>query len=210
MLTNTRNIKINPNLPLLICDADEVIFEFMNTFENFLRSNNLYFSYESFKLNGNIKEIKNNKALENNKISLLIDNFFKKHTYTQKLIKDSKITLEELSKQIGIVILTNMPNKYVINRVKALENNGMFYDVIANKGGKGQICAELEKKTDNSVFFIDDSPNQIASVAYKTKNIFKIHFLQNPKLLKILPQVNESDYNTHDWREIKEIILSNI
>ena len=97
MLTNTRNIKINPNLPLLICDADEVIFEFMNTFENFLRLNNLYFSYESFKLNGNIKEIKNNKALESKKISLFIDNFFKKHTYTQKLIKDSKITLEELS-----------------------------------------------------------------------------------------------------------------
>ena len=210
MLTDTRNIKINPNLPLLICDADEVIFEFMDTFENFLNSNNLYFSYESFKLNGNIKEIKNNKALESNKIASLIDNFFKKHTCTQKLVKGSKITLRELSKQISIVILTNMPNEYVTNRVKALENNGMFYDVIANKGGKGQICAELEKKTDNSVFFIDDSPNQIASVAYKTKNIFKIHFLQNPKLLKILPQVKESDYNTNDWRQIKEIILSNI
>ena len=65
-----------------------------------------------------------------------------------------------------------MPNEYVINRIKALENNGMFYDVIVNKGGKGQVCAELEKKTDNSVFFIDDSPNQIASVAYKTKNTY--------------------------------------
>ena len=129
---------------------------------------------------------------------------------TQKLIKDCKITLEELSKHTSIIILTNMPNEYVINRIKALENNGMFYDVIVNKGGKGQVCAELEKKTDNSVFFIDDSPNQIASVAYKTKNIFKIHFLQNPKLLKILPQVNESDYNTNDWKQIKEIILSNI
>jgi len=210
VLTDIRNIKINPNLPLLICDADEVIFEFMNTFENFLNSNNLYFSYDSFKLNGNIKEIKNNKALESKKISLLIDNFFKKHTYTQKLIKDSKITLEELSKKISIVILTNMPNEYVSNRVKALENNGMFYDVIVNNGGKGKVCAELENKTDNSVFFIDDSPNQIASVAYKTKNIYKIHFLQNAKLLKILPHVNESDFNTNDWKQIKDIILSNI
>ena len=54
----------------------------------------------------------------------------------------------------------------------------MFYDVIVNKGGKGQVCAELENKT------------------------FEIN--------KILPQVNESDYNTNDWKQVKDIILSNI
>jgi len=48
------SLNINPNLPLLISDADEVIFEFMESFEEYLLSNNMYFSYKSFKLNGNI------------------------------------------------------------------------------------------------------------------------------------------------------------
>ena len=49
-----KSLKIDNNLPLLICDADEVIFEFMENFDNYLQLNDMYFSYESFKLNGNI------------------------------------------------------------------------------------------------------------------------------------------------------------
>ena len=52
------NINIDKNLPLLICDADEVIFNFMDSFDEFLNVNNMYFSYETFKLNGNILQKK--------------------------------------------------------------------------------------------------------------------------------------------------------
>ena len=49
MLTNIEKVNIDPDLPLLICDADEVIFQFMEAFELYLASNNLFFSYKSFK-----------------------------------------------------------------------------------------------------------------------------------------------------------------
>ena len=52
------NIIIDKDLPLLICDADEVIFNFMDSFDEFLNVNNMYFSYETFKLNGNILQKK--------------------------------------------------------------------------------------------------------------------------------------------------------
>ena len=48
------NIHIDKNLPLLICDADEVIFNFMDSFDEYLNKNGMYFSYTTFKLNGNI------------------------------------------------------------------------------------------------------------------------------------------------------------
>ena len=36
-------LNINNNLPLLISDADEVIFEFMESFEEYLLLNNMYY-----------------------------------------------------------------------------------------------------------------------------------------------------------------------
>ena len=61
-----------------------------------------------------------------------------------------------------------------------------------------------------NVFFVDDLPNQIESVKINTKNVTTIHFLQNKKLLKIIPKVKYSDFNTRNWNEIKKIILNNI
>ena len=182
----------------------------MNGFENFLNKKDLYFAYESFMLFGNIKKIKDDSILQKKEIPTLINNFFREYAISLKLIDGSKKILKELSKLINIVILTNMPTEYVHKRVQALENNEMFYNVISNKGLKGHVCAELEKKTNSSVIFIDDSPNQIASVATNSKKILKIHFLQHPKLLKILPEVKESDFNTREWKDIKKIILKNI
>ena len=49
-----KKLVINNNKPLIVCDADEVIFDFMSTFEIFLKSNNLYFNWKSYALNGNI------------------------------------------------------------------------------------------------------------------------------------------------------------
>ena len=83
----------------------------------------------------------------------------------------------------------------------------MPYDVIPNKGTKGEACLKLSKKTKKPVFFIDDSPNQILSVANRTKNIYKIHFLQHQKLRKILPKIKESDFNTDSWEKVKKKIL---
>ena len=123
MVSNLEKIKINADLPLLICDADEVLFQFMKRFESFLQSNNLFFSYESFKLNGNIRKIKDNKAIEAKQIPILINNFFKEHTLNLELISGCKKNLTELKKFLNIVILTNMPNQYVQNRVKALEKS---------------------------------------------------------------------------------------
>ena len=45
---------LNNNKPLLVCDADEVIFDFMISFESYLNGQNLFFSWNSYALEGNI------------------------------------------------------------------------------------------------------------------------------------------------------------
>ena len=204
------SININPNLPLLISDADEVIFEFMKSFEKYLLSNNMYFSYKSFKLNGNIHKKKTNNPVDSTSIPIIISDFFQEYAIKMPLIKGAKIALEELSKVMNVVILSNIPQKFASDRIQCFKDNNMHYAFISNEGPKNIKCLELQKLTNKKVFFIDDLPNQISAVSNYCKNIITIHFLQNKKLLKIIPEVKDSDYNVNNWGSILKIIHNNI
>ena len=205
-----KSLKIDNNLPLLICDADEVIFEFMENFDNYLQLNDMYFSYESFKLNGNIFNKKNNIAINNIYIPSIISKFFEEYALKMPLIKGAKSALKKLSKVMNIIILSNIPKTYAANRIQCLNSNDMHYQLISNDGPKNIKCLELEKLTNKKVFFVDDLPNQISSVSSNCKNITTIHFLQNKKLLKIVPEVKNCDYKVNNWEEILKIIYNNI
>ena len=205
-----KSLKIDNNLPLLICDADEVIFEFMENFDNYLQLNDMYFSYESFKLNGNIFNKKNNIAINNIYIPSIISKFFEEYALKMPLIKGAKSALNKLSKVMNIIILSNIPKACVANRIQCLNNNDMHYQLISNDGPKNIKCLELEKLTNKKVFFVDDLPNQISSVSSNCKNITTIHFLQNKKLLEIVPEVKDCDYKANNWEEILKIIYNNI
>ena len=63
------------NVPLIVCDADEVIFDFMNSFETYLHTKGLYFNWKSYALEGKILNDKN-QALSKNQITDIIHNFF--------------------------------------------------------------------------------------------------------------------------------------
>ena len=204
------SLNINPNLPLLISDADEVIFEFMESFEEYLLSNSMYFSYKSFKLNGNIYNQETNKPIDSANIPIIISNFFQEYAIKMPLIKGAKSALEKLSKVMNVIILSNIPKNYAADRIQCLKDNNMNYAFISNEGPKNIKCLELQKLTNKKVFFIDDLPNQISAVSNYCKNIITIHFLQNKKLLKIIPEVKDSDYNVNNWGSILKIIHNNI
>ena len=204
------SLNINPNLPLLISDADEVIFDFMESFEEYLLSNSMYFSYKSFKLNGNIYNQETNKPIDSANISIIISNFFQEYAIKMPLIKGAKNILEKLSKVMNVIILSNIPKNYAADRIQCLKDNNMNYAFISNEGPKNIKCLELQKLTNKKVFFIDDLPNQISAVSNYCKNIITIHFLQNKKLLKIIPEVKDSDYNVNNWGSILKIIHNNI
>ena len=204
------SININPNLPLLISDADEVIFEFMESFEEYLLSNNMYFSYKSFKLNGNIYNKKTNNPVDSSTIPIIISDFFQEYAIKMPLIKGAKIALEELSNVMNVVILSNIPQKYAADRIQCFKDNNMNYAFISNEGPKNIKCLELQKLTNKKVFFIDDLPNQISSVSENCTNITTIHFLQNEKLLKLIPDIKDCDFKTDNWESVLKFIYKNI
>ena len=204
------SLNINPNLPLLISDADEVIFEFMESFEEYLLSNSMYFSYKSFKLNGNIYNQETNKPIDSANIPIIISNFFQEYAIKMPLIKEAKNILEKLSKVMNVIILSNIPKNYAADRIQCFKDNNMNYAFISNEGPKNIKCLELQKLTNKKVFFIDDLPNQIYSVSENCTNITTIHFLQNKKLLNIIPDINDCDFKTDNWESVLKFIYKNI
>jgi hypothetical protein len=126
------------------------------------------------------------------------------------LIKGSKEVLYELSSLINIIILSNIPKSSSLSRIHCLKQNDMHYTFISNEGPKNIRCMELEKLTNKKVFFMDDLPNQLSAVGKSCKNIITIHFLQNKKLIKIIPKVQNCNYKVNNWNDVKKIIINNI
>ena len=65
-------ITIDPERPLLISDADEVLFAFMDGFERHLHDNAKSFSWASFRLNGNITDNETGEPVEPQAVRSLV------------------------------------------------------------------------------------------------------------------------------------------
>ena len=82
--------KIIKDKPLIVCDADEVIFDFMCSFEKYLHTKNLYFNWKSYALEGNILNDRN-EALNKSQITDTINNFFMHETESMSLVNGAVV-----------------------------------------------------------------------------------------------------------------------
>ena len=195
-------------MPTLICDADEVIFDFMNEFLIFMKQNDLKFNWKSYALTGNI--IKKNKIpLNEYEVKALINKFFKNCTLTMNTVNGVVNAFKKISKYYNIVILSNIPFEFYNLRKKALIKNNLVYPFFANTGEKGSTSAYIFSKLKRKTWFIDDSPFQVSSVRKKQPKIRTILFVANTKLAKLIIDKKEYDFYTTNWTQNTEILLNN-
>ena len=192
--------------PILICDADEVIFDFMNTFVNFLEKYNLKFIWRSYALDGNIVD-KNNKAVDEKNVKDILFSFFKKNTLNMKLVSGAKESLNKISTYYNIIILSNIPSEFYKLRFEALESHNIHYPFFVNIGGKGNVCSMISERFKVLTWFIDDSPYQIASVKKKSQSIKTILYVQNKKLSKLINHKRCWDFFSDTWKNNEKLLI---
>ena len=141
----------------------------------------LYFNWKSYALEGNILNDKN-EALNKNQITDIINNFFMYKTESMDLVEGAVNSLQILSKQHNIIILSNIPFKFYEKRKVALKKYGINFPFFANTGPKGKAVKYLSDIHKGKIWFIDDSPYQIKSVKLEEKNVNTILFVGNSKL----------------------------
>jgi len=202
-----KKLVINNNKPLIVCDADEVIFDFMSTFEIFLKSNNLYFNWKSYALNGNILN-KNKIAIKDKEVKNILKAFFSEKTLSMPLIFGAKKSLEKLSKKYSIIILSNIPHEFYNARKQALNSHNIKFPFFSNKGPKGKTVEFLANGITKNIWFIDDSPHQIKSVKNYNENINTILFVNNLKLKRLINHRICWDFFSSKWQTNVNILLN--
>ena len=204
VLSQIENLNINHDSPLLISDADEVILNFVESFETYLNSLGLYYDLSSYALFGNIKKIKEDVVIENDEIIKHLSEFYNLHTEKISFVNDSIKYLSKIKNTLKyqIIILSNLPHHNRKKREISFKNNGLDFPIISNSGLKGRAIKEIAKKQKNKIFFIDDISANLLSAYNEVEGIKLIHYISDKRLKKLATTPQEVDLKANDWGEI--------
>ena len=211
-VSQIESLNINHSQPLLISDADEVILNFVETFEIYLKKIGLYYDLTSYALFGNIKKIKDNSPIENDLIIKHLSDFYNLHTEEISFVDGSIEYLDKIQNELGcqIIVLSNLPHHNREKREVSFKNKGLNFPIISNSGLKGMAIKEIAKKQENKIFFIDDISANLLSTYNEVDGVKLIHYISDKRLEKLAITPKEVDFKAKNWKEIYNYIENEI
>ena len=201
-------LRLAQDRPLIICDVDEVVVHFIQSLEAHLEDNGCRLDPASFALNGNVRHKHNDEPVSGTKLGELLFGCFEARTRVMDAIDGAVDALVELGRHSEIVMLTNLPEAYLEDRVENLRGHGLTYPVIANSGHKGPAVKALTDGSDHAAVFIDDSPNNIKSVGEWCPETHLIHFLPDQRFSRHVPPMDGVALRTDNWTETRDFIAA--
>ena len=202
-------LELDPDRPLVISDADEVLLQFMRQFEIYLDRNDMRIDLSSFRLQGNIKYKGSDEAVDMTNRNIIND-FFAAETLNFSPVEGAAEALNALSKEAQIIILTNLPLAQKSERQINLSKHGMDYPVIVGSGLKGPAVKSLGETINAPLFFLDDIPHNINSVAEYVPTSGRIHMIADPRLSKLIGAAEGASARIDQWQEAQAWILDKL
>lgn len=198
-------IDITAGRPLIITDADEVLFAFMAGLEGYLAGEGLSFEFASYAITGNVRDA-DGIALPREAVREHLGIFFERHTEELEPVADAAETLAALSERAQVVVLSNVPPDQRAARERALARHGMPYPLIANTGVKGPVVRVLAERAAAPTVFIDDIPLNHSSVREHAPEVWRLHFVADPRLARLIPRAEDSHHRADRWPEARAFI----
>ncbi len=192
--------------PLIVCDVDDVVLQFIDPFQLYLKSLGHEFVPRSFRLHGNIVSQANGLALEDQHVSRLIQEFFEDQESWQTPFDPVVSTLERLSDDADILFLTAMPPQFSAHRRRLLDRTGLTFPLLASEQPKGPIAQALHNGRDLPVVFIDDMARNLHSVKEHVGNCLLIHLMPDSPVHRFAPPAAEDIARARDWVHAAELI----
>ncbi|MCP5080802.1 MAG: hypothetical protein GY948_03810 [Alphaproteobacteria bacterium] len=195
------DLDLHADQPLIVCDVDEVIVHFLRGLEGFLAENGLWLDPASFALNGNIKYEDSHKPLPGSEVGGILEQFFSEKTGHLELIDGADEALDAISNHAQVIMLTNMPDAYRLDRIKNLGGHGIHFPVVSNSGPKGPTVKHLAETVATPIVFIDDTPSNVNSVAEHAPDVHILHFMQDHRFRRHLPDLNGIIASVDNWED---------
>lgn len=194
--------------PLLVCDVDEVILHLVAPFEQLLNEGGMELRKKLVKLNGNVFHKSDGREAKQEDIWGVLNQLFEQQIERQTIVDGAVSILAELSNDIDIVLLTNLPHKYGDLRRSYLCEAGIPYPLVTNSGVKGPAMRWLGQQNHLKTAFMDDTFHHLESVSEHTPETFLIHFMADDEFRNITKPLDPPILSTGNWREAGDAVRS--
>jgi hypothetical protein len=194
--------------PLIVCDIDEVVLEFISPFTAFLRTHNYDLLPRSFRLHGNIVSLLDGTEPGDAEISAFQESFFSTQDQWQKPAIRAVETLAALSDDADIVFLTAMPPRHRAIRRTLLDSLGLAFPMIATEEPKGPVVAQIHGRRSLPVAFLDDIAHNLHSVRQHVPHCLLITMMANADFRAFVPAPTDGIVSAADWDEAATVLRS--
>lgn len=194
------------NRPLIVCDIDEVVLEFLSPFQTFLRSHNYDLLPRSFRLHGNIVSLLDNSEAGADAIAAFLEAFFSTQDQWQKPAELAVETLSDLSREADIVFLTAMSPRHHGVRRKLLDQLGLSFQMITTEDEKGPTVARLHGGRPLPVAFLDDIQRNLLSVGEHVPECLLITMMANVDFRPFAPAPTGNIIAATGWMEAAQLL----
>ena len=192
--------------PLIVCDIDEVILEFVTPFEAFLTHNGHELRATSFRLHGNVFSRADGSATADDEVSRLLEMFFQNHDEWQTPVVEAADSLARLSEAADVVFLTAMPPRHREVRRRLLSRHGFDYPMIATESPKGPALQALHGERSHPVVFIDDIFVNLQSVRKHVPQTLLVNLMANKTYRALAPHPGKGVDIADDWAHAEALI----
>jgi hypothetical protein len=199
-------LTVDPKLPLIICDVDDVVVHFLRGFDAVLAKTGHVLEVNSFALTGNVFHRDTRHEMAADHLSKLIDDYFVEQTEHMEAIDGAIDSLLALSKGANVVMLTNLPHHARDKRISNLRGHGLPFPVITNSGPKGPAIKDLASRTAGPSVFVDDSPSFIKSSYETAPDVKIVHFLHDERFKRMHQPFDFVSHTTGEWDDARRHI----
>lgn len=187
--------------PLLICDCDEVLLQFVGPFEAWLSRQGYSLSFETLAFAGNIRHVETGAVPDKAAVWDLLFKFFETELEAAPVLPGAPEALRAINEVADVVILTNIAEDHRERREKMLASIGMPYPVLSNRGSKGKAVKELASRCTGPWLFVDDLALHHESVATVAPDVHRLHFVSDPRLHAISPECPHAHARFDCWEK---------
>ena len=202
---NAADVPVSAARPLLIADIDEVVLLFADGFDKFLAARDLFLDFRSYYLLGNVRRQKDRSTLCDDETEALLEEFRSGFDSLRPVdgVVEAMRTLPAL---LDVVLLSNMASGHVPARNRNLARHGLTAPLMINSGLKGAAVKALAARAGGPIFFVDDIPRHLASVAKEAGDVFRIHLVGDRRYDNVRPVSHDAHLSVGDWTGVARFI----